>query len=117
MAFYNKLNFKIKKKKYSIHILVTDNEFLRQTPTDIHLRRLSMQYSIHETKELAIHLGMDYNTWERMYDTLGEEPERLNFEILHRCIESFPITFDDIKKAVEIGNIKNPHILCKVSWV
>ncbi|VDI09861.1 Hypothetical predicted protein [Mytilus galloprovincialis] len=93
---------------------VTDNEFLRQTPTDIHLRRLSMQYSIHETKELAIRLGMEYNTWERMYDTLGEEPERLNFEILHRCIESSSITFDDIKKAVEIGNIKNPHILCKV---
>ncbi|XP_063400327.1 uncharacterized protein LOC134684938 [Mytilus trossulus] len=93
---------------------VTDNEFLKQTPTDIHLRRLSMQYSIHEIKELSIHLGMGYNTWERMYDTLGEEPERLNFEILHRCIDSSSITFDDFRKAAAIGNIQNPHTLCKV---
>ncbi|XP_052065807.1 uncharacterized protein LOC127705519 [Mytilus californianus] len=93
---------------------VTDNEFLKQVPTDIHLRRLSMQYSIHETKELAIHLGMKFNIWESLYDTLGEEPERLNFEILHRCIESSSITFDDIRKAVESGNIQNPHTLCKV---
>ncbi|XP_076116511.1 uncharacterized protein LOC143083986 isoform X1 [Mytilus galloprovincialis] len=93
---------------------VTDNEFLKQTPKDIHLRRLSMEYSIHETKELSIHLGMKYNIWESLYDTLGEEADRLNFEILHRCIDSSAITFDDIRKAAAIGDIQNPHTLCKV---
>ncbi|CAG2189116.1 inlA [Mytilus edulis] len=92
---------------------VTDNEFLKQTPTDIHLRRLSMEYSIHETKELSIYLGMKYNIWESLYEALGEEAERLNFEILHRCIDSSSITFDDIRKAAAIGNIQNPHTLCK----
>lgn len=96
---------------------MTDNEFLKQTPKDIHLRRLSMEYSIHETKELSIHLGMKYNIWESLYDTLGEEAERLNFEILHRCIDSSAITFDDIRKAAAIGNIQNPHTLCKVRGI
>lgn len=67
---------------------MTDNEFLKHIPTDIHLRRLSMQYNIHETKELAIYLGMKFNIWESLHDTLGEEPEKFNFEVLHRCANS-----------------------------
>lgn len=81
----------------------------------MHLRRLSMQYNVHETKELAIHLGMQYSTWEGLYDTIGEEPERLNFETLRKCVDQYTITFNDIRKAVERGNIQNPHSLCKVS--
>ncbi|XP_052080208.1 uncharacterized protein LOC127718253 [Mytilus californianus] len=92
----------------------TDTEFLKQFPTDIHLRRLSMQYSVNETKELAIHLGMQFNTWERLYETFGEEPERLNFEILRRCLNGSNITFNEIRKAVKSGKIQNPHTLCKV---
>ncbi|CAG2246717.1 unnamed protein product [Mytilus edulis] len=91
---------------------VTDNEFLKQTPTDIHLLRLSMQYSVNETKEFAIHLGMQYNTWARMYETI-QEAERLKFETLRRCVDNYNITFNDIRKAVEFGNIQNLHILCK----
>ncbi|XP_071150393.1 uncharacterized protein [Mytilus edulis] len=93
---------------------VTDEEFLKQIPEDIHLLRLSMQYTVNETKELANHLGMQYNTWERLYLTFVEEPERLNFETLRKCLDGSHITFNDIRKAVESGNIQNPHIICKV---
>ncbi|XP_071148270.1 uncharacterized protein [Mytilus edulis] len=92
----------------------TDTDFLMQFPTDIHLRRLSMQYSVNEAKELAIHLGMQYYTWDRLYTTFKVEPERLNFETLRRCLDGFDITFNDIKKAIEDGSIQNPHTLCKV---
>lgn len=81
----------------------------------MHLRRLSMQYNVHETKELAIHLGMQNSTWERLYETIMEEPERLNFETLRRCVDEFNITFNDIRKAIEGGRIQNLHNLCKVS--
>lgn len=100
---------------YFMKISVTDIEFLKQFPTDIHLRRLSMQYSVTETKELCIYLGMQYNSWEKMYHALADEPERLNFETLRKCLDSFHITFNDIRKAIEDGSIQNPHILCKVS--
>ncbi|CAG2246719.1 unnamed protein product [Mytilus edulis] len=94
---------------------VTDEEFLKQIPEDIHLLRLSMQFSVNETKELANHLGMQYNTWERLYLTFVEEPERLNFETLRKCLDGSHITFNDIRKAVESGSIQNPHIICKVN--
>ncbi|VDI75753.1 Hypothetical predicted protein [Mytilus galloprovincialis] len=92
----------------------TDTDFLMQFPTDIHLRRLSMEYSVNETKELAIHLGMAYKTLERLGETIVEEPERLNFETLRRCLDGSNITFNDIRKAIENGDIQNPHTLCKV---
>ncbi|VDI58011.1 Hypothetical predicted protein [Mytilus galloprovincialis] len=93
---------------------VTDNAFLEQLPIDIHLRRLSMQYSINETKELAISLGMQVGTWDDMYVTLCEEPERLKFETLRRCIGDSNKTFNDIRNAIELGKIQNQHTLCKV---
>lgn len=101
---------------YSMNITVTDNEFLKQSPTDLHVRRLAMQYSITEIKELAIHLGMVYNEWDRMHDELSD-PERLKFEILLRCIDRSSFTFHDIKKAVEEVYIRNPHTICSVSWI
>lgn len=97
--------------------LATDTNFLRQFPKDIHLRRLSIQYSVNEARELAIHLGMQYVIWERLYETFGEEPERLNFETLRRCVQGSNITFNDIGVAVESGKIQNPHTLCKVSSI
>lgn len=73
-----------------------------------------MEYSVNETKVLAIHLGMAYKTLERLGETIVEEPERLNFETLLRCRDGSNITFNDIRKAIENGNIQNPHTLCKV---
>lgn len=95
---------------------MNDTEFLCQIPSDIHLRRLSMQYSINETKELAMHLGMDYQTWDDLYVTFGEEPERLKFEALLRSVQYSNSTLNNIKKAVEAGKIQNKHSLCKVSY-
>lgn len=95
---------------------MTDAEFLEQIPSDIHLRRLSMQYSINETKELAMHLGMDYQTWDDLHVTFGEEPERLKFEVLLKTVVDTHLTFNDIRKAVEFGKIRSIHSLCKVSY-
>ncbi|XP_052079214.1 uncharacterized protein LOC127717566 [Mytilus californianus] len=93
---------------------VTDTEFLEQIPSDIHLRRLSMQYNINETKELAIHLGMEYQAWDDLFVTFGEEPERLKFEALLRSVECSHLTFNDIRKAAEDGKIQTIHSLCRV---
>lgn len=98
----------------SISILVTDNEFLKQIPSDIHLRRLAMQYSINETRELVIHLGLQLTTLEDMYVTFSEEPERFKFETLRKCLSGSNITFEDIRKAAADGQIQNQHTLCKV---
>ncbi|VDI42894.1 Hypothetical predicted protein [Mytilus galloprovincialis] len=93
---------------------VTDAEFLEQIPSDIHLRRLSMQYSINETKELAMHLGMDYQTWDDLHVTFREEPERLKFEALIKTVVGTHLTFNDIRKAVEFDKVRSIHSLCKV---
>lgn len=98
-----------------MNISVTNKEFLKQIPSDIHLRRLSMQYSINETKELAIHLGMDYQIWDDLYVTFGEEPERLKFEALWRTVEGSHLTFNSIGKAVKECKIQTRHSLCR--WV
>lgn len=105
--------------RYSLfnQISVNDNEFLKQIPQDIHLLRLSMMYSIYETKKLAMFLGMQYKTWEQMYDTIREAPERLNFETLRRCCDESHKTFNDIRNAIEKAEIQNPHNLCKVSSI
>ncbi|VDI00786.1 Hypothetical predicted protein [Mytilus galloprovincialis] len=93
----------------------TDTDFLKQSPTDIHLRRLSMQYNVNETKELAILLGLQYIKWEGLYETI-DEPERLKFETLRTCLDCPDMTFNDIKRAIESGtcSVQNPHTLCKV---
>lgn len=96
---------------------VTDTEFLELIPSDIHLRRLSRQYGINETKELAMHLGMTYQTWDDLYVTFGEEPERLKFEALHKTVVGTHLTYIDIRKAVEIGKIQTIHSLCKVRYI
>ncbi|CAC5375214.1 unnamed protein product [Mytilus coruscus] len=85
-----------------MNISVTNTEFLDQTPSDIHLRRLSMQYSINETKELAMHLGMEYQTWDDLYVTFGEEPERLKFEVRSRVVRGNPIDFDQEPEKLDL---------------
>ncbi|VDI75748.1 Hypothetical predicted protein [Mytilus galloprovincialis] len=94
---------------------VTDNDFLNQLPTDIHLRRLSMQYSVNELKELLIYLKKDSAIWEALlHDDSQQTPDILKFETLRKYRDEFGITFNDIKQAIESGNIRNTHTLCKV---
>lgn len=97
---------------------MTDNDFLNQLPTDIHLRRLSMQYSVNELKELLVYLEKDSAIWEALlHGDSHQEPEILKFETLRKYRDEFCITFNDIKQAIESGNIRNPHTLCKVSFI
>lgn len=97
---------------------MTDNDFLNQLPTDIHLRRLSMQYSVNELKELLIYLKKDSAIWEALlHDDSQQTPDILKFETLRKYRDEFGITFNDIKQAIESGNIRNTHTLCKVSFI
>ncbi|XP_063411632.1 uncharacterized protein LOC134694548 [Mytilus trossulus] len=78
---------------------VTKDEFLKATPLDIHLRRLSLLYSPFEAKELAIHLGLsnrEVNVIEATAD-----PLTASFAILLRCRDSRMVTFKDIREAIE----------------
>ncbi|CAG2187827.1 unnamed protein product [Mytilus edulis] len=84
---------------------VTDEEFLEQIPADIHLLRLSMQYTVNrKRKSWQTILGCSIVLWERLYMTFSEEPERLNFETLRKCLDVYNITFNDIRKAAESAN-------------
>lgn len=95
-----------------------DSDFLKQIPEDIHLRRLSIQYTVNEMKEMLINLPQESTLWEPLLNNDSyQEPEILKFEALRKCRDEFCITFNDIKQAVESGNIRNPHTLCKVSLI
>lgn len=72
-----------------------------------------MQYNIYETKELAICLGMQSTTWDDLYVTFGEEPERLKFEALRRCISGSQKLLMTSKKL--LPSLK--YTFCKVSFV
>ncbi|XP_063417516.1 uncharacterized protein LOC134700074 [Mytilus trossulus] len=78
---------------------VTKDEFLKVTPSDIHLRRLSLLYSPFEAKELAIHLGVSNRVVNAILET--EDPLTSSFAILLRCRDSRMVTFKDIKEAIE----------------
>ncbi|VDH90277.1 Hypothetical predicted protein [Mytilus galloprovincialis] len=74
-----------------------------------------MQYSVNELKELLVYLKKDSAIWEALlHDDSHQEPEILKFETLRKYRDEFCITFNDIKQAIESGNIRNPHTLCKV---
>ncbi|XP_076087934.1 uncharacterized protein LOC143058344 [Mytilus galloprovincialis] len=91
---------------------VTKDEFLKATPSDIHLRRLSLLYSPFEAKELAIHLGFSNREVNVILET--EDALTSSFAILLRCRDSRMVTFKDIKEAVEIIGKESIHILCKL---
>lgn len=97
-----------------MNITVTDNEFLKQNPTDIHLRRLVQQFQLTEIEYIAHNFGMRDNSFHTISEIL-EDSEEIKFEMLHTCIDSSSITFDDIRKAVESWNIQTPHTICRVS--
>ncbi|XP_076088718.1 uncharacterized protein LOC143059108 [Mytilus galloprovincialis] len=91
---------------------VTKDEFLKATPSDIHLRRLSLLYSPFEAKELAIHLGFSNREVNVILET--EDPLTSSFAILLRCRDSRMVTFNDIKEAIESIGKDSIHILCKL---
>ncbi|XP_063417524.1 uncharacterized protein LOC134700084 [Mytilus trossulus] len=95
---------------------VTTEEFLKEIPSDLHLRRLSLLYNRDEIRQLAMHLGLTYAEWENVCDqeSQSDEPEKLKFEILRKCRNKFSLTFKSIKDATENANIQNPHTICKV---
>ncbi|VDI08090.1 Hypothetical predicted protein [Mytilus galloprovincialis] len=96
---------------------VSNNDFLKQIPDDIHLRRLSMLYSVQEIKELLINLQQKSTIWKSLLyinDSQQEQEEILKFDTLRKYRDKFLITFDDIRKAVERGHIQSPHTLCEV---
>ncbi|XP_063412073.1 uncharacterized protein LOC134694897 [Mytilus trossulus] len=95
---------------------VTTEEFLKEIPSDLHLRRLSLLYNRDEIRQLATHLGLTYAEWENVCDqeSQSDEPEKLKFEILRKCRNKFSLTFKSIKDATVYANIQNPHTICKV---
>ncbi|XP_063412277.1 uncharacterized protein LOC134695036 [Mytilus trossulus] len=95
---------------------VTTEEFLKEIPSDLHLRRLSLLYNRDEIRQLATHLGLTYAEWENVCDqeSQSDEPEKLKFEILRKCRNTFSLTFKSIKDATVYANIQNPHTICKV---
>lgn len=97
---------------------VTNDEFLKTTPTDLHLRRLSLLYGTFGAKELAIHLGLSDREVETVLE--NEDPMTSNFEILRKCRDSKMVTFEGIKKALQRIGKESIHILCKVNifeWI
>ncbi|XP_071150151.1 uncharacterized protein [Mytilus edulis] len=90
---------------------VTNEEFLKATPSDLHLRRLSLLYSSFEAHELAIYLGLPNSAVETILET--EDPKTSSFEILRQCRDSKVVTFKDIREALEKNEKKSIHTLCK----
>ncbi|CAC5414140.1 unnamed protein product [Mytilus coruscus] len=91
---------------------VTNEEFLKEQPTDLQIRRLSLLYSTNEIRELALLFGMnstDLDNPLHIYDT-----ETWKFEVVRKCRDSFLLTFKDIREASENGKIDNIHRLCKL---
>ncbi|VDI71535.1 MFS transporter, FLVCR family, feline leukemia virus subgroup C receptor-related protein [Mytilus galloprovincialis] len=86
--------------------------FMKASPSDIHLRRLSLLYSPFEAKELAIHLGFSNREVNVILET--EDPLTSSFAILLRCRDSRMVTFKDIKEAIESIGKESIHILCKL---
>ncbi|XP_076089100.1 uncharacterized protein LOC143059481 [Mytilus galloprovincialis] len=91
---------------------VTKDEFLRATPSDLHLRRLSLLYSPFEAKEMAIHLELSKREVEIILET--EDIKTASFEILRQCRDSKGVTFKNVKDALQIIGKESIHILCKL---
>ncbi|CAG2191944.1 unnamed protein product [Mytilus edulis] len=91
---------------------VTNADFLRVTPSDLHLRRLSLLFSKSEAREIAINLGLSTKDLANTLET--DDPRKWNFEVLRRCRDSIAVTFKHIKEAVEASGQEDVHILCKL---
>ncbi|XP_063411539.1 uncharacterized protein LOC134694458 [Mytilus trossulus] len=91
---------------------VTNEDFLKVTPSDIHLRRMSLLYSRDNVRELAIRLGLSTTAVDNMLDT--DDPRKWNFEVLRQCRNSVNMTFNHIKEAIEASGQHSIHRLCKL---
>ncbi|XP_063417521.1 uncharacterized protein LOC134700080 [Mytilus trossulus] len=91
---------------------VTKEDFMRATPSDLHLRRLSLFFSPFDAKEMAIHLGLSNMEVETILET--EDPKTACFEILRQCRDSLVVTFEDVKSALQKIGKRSIHILCKL---
>ncbi|XP_076088944.1 uncharacterized protein LOC143059348 [Mytilus galloprovincialis] len=91
---------------------VTNEEFLKERPSDLHLRRLSLVYSINETRELALQLGLETTELDKL--SLIEDTETWQFEVIKKCRDRFALTFRNIRDASEACKFGNIHKLCKL---
>ncbi|XP_071148100.1 uncharacterized protein [Mytilus edulis] len=91
---------------------VTNEEFLKELPTDLHLRRLSVMYSSIAVRDLAIHLGLSVTDVDNTVNT--GDPKLWNFEVFRQCRDSNAVTFEDIKRAITSDGKGHIHTLCKV---
>ncbi|XP_063448209.1 uncharacterized protein LOC134727752 [Mytilus trossulus] len=100
-------------KKCELTCPVTNEDFLSEDLSALHLRRLSILYTVDEIRQLVGYLYLSYTEWDDLF-TSETEPQLLKFKALCLCHEQSTLTFRKIKKAVEEGKIQNPHTLCKV---
>ncbi|VDI23309.1 Hypothetical predicted protein [Mytilus galloprovincialis] len=91
---------------------VTNEEFLKELPTDLHLRRLSVMYSSNDIRDLTIHLGLSATDVDNTVNT--GDPKLWNFEVLRQCRDSHAVTFKDIKRAIAAAAKGHIHTLCKL---
>ncbi|XP_052079119.1 uncharacterized protein LOC127717491 [Mytilus californianus] len=89
---------------------VTNEEFLKELPSDLHLRRLSLMYSSNEVRELAIHLGLSATYVDNTVNT--GDPTVWNCEVIRQCRDSHAVTFKKIKNAIVAAEKGNIHKLC-----
>ncbi|VDH99282.1 Hypothetical predicted protein, partial [Mytilus galloprovincialis] len=91
---------------------VTNAEFLKEQPTDLDLRRLSLLYMRNEIREFALQLGLNSDDFDNLLHI--EETETWKFEVVRKCRNSFALTFRHIKEVFERAEIPNIHRLCKL---
>lgn len=95
-----------------IFLIVTNEDFLKVTPSDLHLRRMSLLYSRNDIRELAIRLGLSATKVNNMLET--DETHKWNFEVLKQCRNSVGMTFNQIKEAIQANGQDCIHKLCQV---
>ncbi|XP_071150123.1 uncharacterized protein [Mytilus edulis] len=91
---------------------VTNEEFLKELPTDLHLRRLSLMYSSIDVRDLVIHLGLSTTDVDNTVN--AGDPKIWNFEVIRQCRDSHAVTFKEIKRAIAVAGKGNIHALCKL---
>ncbi|XP_076088359.1 uncharacterized protein LOC143058799 [Mytilus galloprovincialis] len=91
---------------------VTNEEFLKELPSDLHLRRLSLMYNSNDVRELAIHFGVSATDVDNTVDT--GDPKIWNLEVIRQCRDSHAVTFKELKNAIEAAGKGNIHTLCKI---
>lgn len=95
-------------------LTVTNEEFLKEHPTDLHLRRLALLYTINEVRDLALQLGFGFADLKNILYT--DDPVIWKFEVVRKCRDRFSLTFKHFREAAEIRKIQSIHIFCKVNF-